>query len=388
VIRIGRPVPASLGLPVVNIVAMSSGPLLKVLSLLVAATAISTVARICFESPPVDDFRSFYKGASAVALHELANLYRQQRSDKGSLDLPFIRPPVYALMIEPFAHLSFTAAFCLWISIQSAIFLWCIVHAQSIARRAVIACLYPPAILGIGHGQDSLIFLGILIAGYTLFRRQKELAAGIVLGIGLLKFHLFILWPLAFLTQRRWRALTGYCLTGLAIALVSIALVGKAGISDYFAFLTDPRLMGSRPSVAREVGIGALMANMQISSMPVQISLGIILAAIVLFSVRRSSIQWLFVILPAASLVVTPHTLYYDPTLLLLPMWIVSRLPNERLLRALALVLASPLVFIATLLPEPWTIGSSVGSLVFLFTAMRRASFAKEARAAPAKPTE
>jgi len=90
------------------------------------------------------------------------------------------------------------------------IFLFLLFWAQSKHQIAVVACVFPPIIVAIGSGQDTVVFLGVLTASYALFRKQKELPAGLVLGLGLLKFHLFLLWPLALAVQKRWRALAGF----------------------------------------------------------------------------------------------------------------------------------------------------------------------------------
>jgi len=348
------------------------------LSLVVASVTIFLTARFCFEHPHVNDVRSFYRGAAAQASSHLADLYRDQRSAPPPLELPFIRPPVYALLIEPLAYLPFATAFSVWVAIQSAIFLTCLYLAQARTTKAAIACLFPPAILGIAHGQDCAFFLGILVLSYLLLREEKDLSGGVVLGLGLLKFHLFLLWPMALALRHRWRALTGFCLVGAVMAAASLAIVGVAGLKDYYALLTDPALTGATPGLAREVGIDGLMASLGISSPAAEILGGVGIAALALFAVRRGSIEWLFVIIPAAALASMPHALYYDPTMLLLPLWIVFSLPDAALLRVFAIILASPVVFITPALPEPWSGMSGIGLLVFLFAAMWKIAAAEE----------
>jgi hypothetical protein len=346
--------------------------LVKLLSLAVAAAAIIPLTVFCFDHPQVNDFRSFHRGSAALTSHHLAGLYHEQRYASLPLNLPFVRPPAYALILAPLSYLPLTAAFCLWVAIQSGVFLYFLFQAQSTARKSAVACLFPPVVLGICHGQDCTLFLGVLVAGYALLRRHKDFPGGIVLGLGLLKFHLFVMWPIALAAQRRWRALAGFCLVGAGIAAVSFALVGMEGIRDYCALLTSPALTSSTPGLAREVGIEGLLANLNISSLPLSISIGLGLATLAVFFVRRKGLEWLFVILPAVSLAIAPHALYYDPTILLLPMWLVLSFPGARLLQAVAIVLASPLVFIAPTFPAPWSAASSIGLLVFLFAALWR----------------
>jgi len=91
------------------------------------------------------------------------------------------------------------------------------------------------------------------------------------------------------------------------------------------------------------------MANMRLSSLSVQLAFGGVIAAIVIYSLRHSNIEWTYVIVPAAELAVTPHAVFYDPTLLLVPLWIVvDSIPKAQTLRRISIALAGPCVFIAS----------------------------------------
>jgi hypothetical protein len=249
----------------------------------------------------------------------------------------------------------------LWIALQSGIFLYCLYKGQCRA-----ACLFPPVILGICHGQDCAFFLGILVLSYVLLRDGRNFAGGSILGLGLLKFHLFLLWPVALAIERRWRALAGFCLAGAVLAALSLLVAGVQGTKDYCALLLSPALANSTPGLAREVGIEGLLANLGLSS-SLQLPLCFVLAAIVLYAVRKATLDRLFMLLPAVSLAIAPHALYYDPTLLLLPFWLGL---SSGLNRWFLYVLASPSVFLAPAFSAPWSALSAVALLAFIFTAL------------------
>jgi hypothetical protein len=347
---------------------MRFATLVRLVCLGVAALGIIAVA--WFESPDTNDFRSFYRGASELRAHRLGDLYSEERLSKQPLVLPFIRPPVDALFLMPFTLLPFRAAWCVWLGLQSALFLGFLWAAQGRVPKAGWACLFPPALVGIGHGQDCALFLAIPVFGYLLLRRGKELTGGAVLGLGLLKFHLFLLWPLALVLRKQWRALGGFCAAGLALAVASVAAAGPSGMKEYFALLMDPRLADATPGVAREVGVGGLLANFSVTSWQVQAAIGLAIAGIALYAARRGGPERLFIILPAASLAVPPHALYYDPTMLLVSLWLVHRTLSNAWLRSVALVLATPLVFLGPTFSKPWSAVSSLGLLAFLFIAI------------------
>ena len=66
------------------------------------------------------------------------------------------------------------------------------------------------------QGQDSIILL-TLLAGATYFSAQKnDLAAGILVGLGMFKFTIVVPIGLLFLFWRCWRGSLGFaCLSGL-----------------------------------------------------------------------------------------------------------------------------------------------------------------------------
>jgi hypothetical protein len=70
---------------------------------------------------------------------------------------------------------------------------------------------------------------------------------------------------------------------------------------------------------------------------------------------------------PAASLSIAPHALYYDPALLLLPLWIAVSHAEWPAFRNLAAALITPFVFVAAGLPRPWTALASAGLFLFVF---------------------
>jgi len=355
-----------------NIVKVFRVRLVRALSVAVAAIAIAAFSEVCLKNPHVDDFLSFYTGASALASGHLADLYREQRYAPTPLDLPFIRPPVTALFFEPFTALPFVPAFWLWACIQAIVFLYFLFRAQSVTMKPAAACLFPPVILGIGHGQDCLLFLWVLGASYSLLRRDKNLGGGIVLGLGLLKFHLFLLWPIALILQKRWRTLMGFCLVGVVLVAGSFALVGVAGVMDYLSLLIDPKLTPSTPGVFREVGVASILDNAGISWVPLRIAIDLSLTVTALYALRGRNVEWLFIIVPTLALLVAPHALYYDPTMLLFSLWLVISMPGAQALQAMAFVLASPTVFLSPMMERPWPAASGVALLVFLFVAVRR----------------
>src|SRR5260370_30023020 len=115
-----------------------------------------------------------------------------------------VRPPFYAVVLASLALMAYVTAFWVWVALQSALLVGCWYWAY---RRwgpdaLIFGALFLPTALGIASGQDCVMMLAILIGAYVLCERERELPAGAVLALGMIKFHLFLLWPLIFVLQR------------------------------------------------------------------------------------------------------------------------------------------------------------------------------------------
>ena len=61
------------------------------------------------------------------------------------------------------------------------------------ADALIFGSMYLPTALGIAHGQDCVLILAIVLGVYALADREQHFLSGMVLGAGLIKFHLFLL---------------------------------------------------------------------------------------------------------------------------------------------------------------------------------------------------
>ncbi len=181
------------------------------------------------------DFVSFYVGSSLALEGRFAVLYdrdvqfgrqKEVAPTKDQL-VPYVRPPFYLAALAPLSLFSLHTSFWLWIVGHSLLLIACWVWA---GRRfgpdaLIFGALYLPTALGIASGQDCVVMLAVGIGFYHLADQQRDFPAGAVLALGLLKFHLLLLLPLAMILNKRWRMLAGYAATGGLLALSSIALI-------------------------------------------------------------------------------------------------------------------------------------------------------------------
>src|ERR1700722_19021680 len=238
------------------------------------------------------DFLNLYTGASLALGGNFAHLHSPQvqldRERRFVPELPtlvpFVRPPFYALLLAPLALLPFGMAFWIWIAVQSGLLFGC--WAWALFRwgpdALIFGALYLPTALGIASGQDCVLILAILIGTYSLAEKGNHFASAAALGLGLIKFHLFLLWPLALLIQRRWRMLLGACAAVAAEFLVSLWLSGWSGLVEYFQLLRNKNIERLSPSPELMIDVHGLALNFGMDNPVVR---GLLVGAVILLVV-------------------------------------------------------------------------------------------------------
>ena len=323
------------------------------------------------------DFVSFYVGSSLALEGRFAVLYDRdvqfgrQKEIAPTKDqlVPYVRPPFYLAVLAPLSLFSLHTSFWLWIVSHSLLLIACWLWAS---RRfgpdaLIFGALYLPTALGIASGQDCVVMLAVGIGFYHLADQQKDFPAGAVLALGLLKFHLLLLLPLAMILNKRWRMLAGYAVTGGLLAVSSIALIGFGGVKQYVNLLQAKDLNALLPSPELMINLNGLMANLRVESAFVLALLVVLVIGVVIIGVRGAPLwRWLSIAV-VSSLLITHHVYGYDAGIVLLPVWLAMFLSKSLFSRIAALLLAAPLVFFAGLAGTPWSILPSLSLLAFLF---------------------
>ncbi len=174
--------------------------------------------------------------SSAMREHHRRNFPYQQPV------LPFIRPPFYALALATLTFLPPRPALVVWLAVNVAALaaaLFFISRALRVAWSTVTwhAAIFFPAVYAIFNRQDVPLVLLLAALGYWLLARGSSFAAGLVLALCSIKFHLLLLIPVVFLAKRNWRALQGLAVGAAALLLISLLMLGPAGLAGYAGML-------------------------------------------------------------------------------------------------------------------------------------------------------
>jgi arabinofuranan 3-O-arabinosyltransferase len=142
-------------------------------------------------------------------------------------------PPIHALLFYPFGllppHPAYRLVQCLNFLLTFIIgFLaWKLTRGRLWASVAVGVLLGFPGYGGtISLGQNSLLSLALLLLGWLLMDRGRPWLGGAVWGLLAFKPVWAVSFFLVPLLMRRWRVCIAMALTGLALALLTLPLVG------------------------------------------------------------------------------------------------------------------------------------------------------------------
>lgn len=171
----------------------------------------------------------------AAAQHDLAPWMRTQ---------PFLSPPPVAWLVVPLEALPYSAAFDVWAVFLLVAFVaalaWTTTYTGFARIAAVGVALVPwwvAQALMVGQ-VVPLVAVGVLVA-WKLLRDDRDIAAGLVLSLVLLKPNTAILAPTALLVVGRVRAFTAWLAAAVVVFGVSLATLGPHGFSAYLAGLTN-----------------------------------------------------------------------------------------------------------------------------------------------------
>ncbi|GCB04057.1 glycosyltransferase family 87 protein [Ralstonia sp. SET104] len=199
---------------------------------------------------PGTDFSAFW-GASHLALTQgplqaydvrqlTAVIAEHGTLGKGAeLILPWLYPPTFLLMVLPLSLLPLTLSYLLFLAGTGFVYfrsIGVLVGAQRPWRQGLwLPVLAAPAtLITILAGQNALLTAGV--AGAAVYHLNKRpVLAGVLIGLLAIKPQLAVLFPLALVISRAWKALAAALLTALVFAGISVLVCGWRTVPAFIA---------------------------------------------------------------------------------------------------------------------------------------------------------
>ena len=288
------------------------------------------------------DFLAFYTAGKIINEGDISNLYnfsyqyqlnQEVRAESGiyatNTIYTFINPPVYSLLISPFAKLPYLTAFALWRILSLSILLlcsWILVKELQMKLQwyhiAVAVFISYPAIIAFKLGQNSFISLGIYTAVFVLLRRGNDFPAGLILSLGLLKPQLFFLLPCTLVMLKKWRATLGFTVGSTVFCLISFVSLGVKSNFDFIALITSSTyktawipLQSYMHSIPAFFGILGGADRLVVAA----ITATTILFAIFLAVSYKRKFDSIFALAIVGNVLSSPHLFHYDLLILAIP---------------------------------------------------------------------
>ncbi|MGI8588955.1 MAG: glycosyltransferase 87 family protein [Chloroflexia bacterium] len=330
------------------------------------------------------DFPAFITGARLLAAGQGASLYDTQAqmpvqaqllapdAYPGGL-LPYDHLPFLAAALAPLAGLPLPVSYAAWLGATALVLLLALLllagEVRSLARTPTERRWAPVALFALSLGFVPL-FQSLLQAqtapwdllSYTLMlrylRRERPVAAGLALCLVLLKPQLLLVPLCLLLYESRWKTLAAFAGVGSGLCLLITPLLGGPGwVVAYLKLLgsvaaVDPTASPIKPGLMENLrGFFTLLLSRLapassgwVVPLTLAASLGVLALVVVAWRGRRSvswsadpagwDARWAVALI--ATLLINPHGMPYELTLLILPGVLLWRAAREADLPGLA----------------------------------------------------
>jgi hypothetical protein len=188
----------------------------------------------------------------------------QKRLVLDQISQPFLSPPPVAWVAAVLAPLPYLTAFYIWAGASFAAFALALGWSAPSSRArwiAVVAALAPWWVLHAVHLGQVVPFVaaGVVVA-WRLIRDERNVAAGLVLSLVLLKPNTAFVVPLALLVAGRYRTFAAWSLAGAVVAAIALLTMGTDGVSLYLGQLTGRLPGGADLSLEGAFGVSGAVA--------------------------------------------------------------------------------------------------------------------------------
>jgi hypothetical protein len=253
--------------------------------------------------------------------------------------MPYLYPPFFALALAPLATLPYSASYVLWLLVNLALLALVLLGLQRYACLAgsnalllwLAALSFLPLFVALAQGQTSAFLLAILSATLFAARGDRWGVAGMMLAFALVKPPYAVPFLLVFLMQRRWRAVVVFGATSLLLLALPIPVLGPGATRGYLHTLVSAsswrtQIGGFEAQFNHSFAGFAqlLLTGPEATVLYVVLSL-VALILLVQCALRSDTIDVPFGMATIVALLISPHVLVHDLTLLLIPVAIVLR---------------------------------------------------------------
>jgi arabinofuranan 3-O-arabinosyltransferase len=254
----------------------------------------------------------------------------------------YVYPPTYLFMTYFLGFMPYLVAFAVWI--LATLFLYGTAVYTIIPHRAAVVGAMSPFFVAVNADFGHNGFITAALVGFSLaFLERRPWLSGIFLGLLTYKPHIGVLFPLALLASRNWRALASAAIVTVILGVGATFAFGSEGWISFLHTLLD-RQSTLSPDSAVPLALHSVFGLLRWAETSGRVSWGghMIVAAIVVLTVCVAWAKPIPFSLKAAVLcigaaMVPPYILFYDLCILTIAVAFLVRdgvsrgfLPGER----------------------------------------------------------
>jgi hypothetical protein len=151
---------------------------------------------------------------------------------------PYVYPPTYLFMTYFLGFMPYLVAFVVWV--LATLFLYGTAVYTIIPRRAAVVGAMSPFFVAVNADFGHNGFITAALVGFSLaFLERRPLLSGMFLGLLSYKPHIGLLFPLALLASRNWRAVASATAASIILGIGATITFGSEGWLSFFHTLTD-----------------------------------------------------------------------------------------------------------------------------------------------------
>ncbi|MBH0112564.1 DUF2029 domain-containing protein [Novosphingobium sp. YJ-S2-02] len=271
----------------------------------------------------------------------------------------FVNPPQFLFFASPLGLFSYPLGW--WVWTLATYLLWFLASRRIAPRLALPVAAFPGAIMAAWHAQTGLL-TSAFQAGIATNLRRRPWLAGACCAMLVIKPHLALLLPVAFIAGRHWRAFAGAALGVIAFTLATWLVFGSDVMLAYPRSWADSRELmetGSDTFFVRQVTVYAfvrLLAGHEAAVAAQLAASSLVIVASWIACRKSASIEGQMAFVLAATPLATPYLFSYDLPFLVLPVaWLATRrlagAPGAPSRAVLALQYMAPLLCRSAALP-------------------------------------
>jgi hypothetical protein len=299
-----------------------------------------------------NDFTAFYVGAKLAGSPDLysrsANLEAVKSLHGFTMEtVVYIRPPFYAALLKPLILFPFRTAYLLFSLATLGCILWFVLKfSRSCPALPFFSSFSIPFLASLCGGQDTPFLLALVGGSVLLSRREKDFAAGLLLSLCAIKFHLFVFVPVMLILKKRWSMVGGGALGTAILTALGIAVAGPGALLEYANVLRDPWINASAIIMPNLHG---LVASLNGDTSMELILVSAVCALFLWITLRTDNYELLLAVALVCGLLVSFHSAIFDDVLLFVVFVLITSATDNKLLIAASSLVLTPLFYMMLL---------------------------------------